>query len=599
MQSQSENALQQEPDSSSSNSRTALRHRGKATMVPKAHTVEDNTLYLDSPSAYYRKSEVKESLRPGDTSHQTYSTVDQLKKAKDSNIFLKDLDSPGGNGYALSGENSRRTSEGSDEFHLRITETFQSADARDVGFENVDVQGDDDTVRLITGTKSKRTRTESIMSDPGSTRASGHKEETSCTIALQISFPFLMAGMGMVAAGLILDKVQHWEVFEKVSEVFILVPALLGLKGNLEMTLASRLSTVAHLGLLDDPRKKWSIIWGNMVLVEAQAMVVAFVASLVAMVLGWIPDGKWETNHALILCAGSLLTGAIASGILGGIMIFVIMLSRKCGVNPDNVATPIAASLGDLTTLSLLSGIAQGLYNILLDPHKVWIVWLIIAAFVLLTPLLTYIAYRNQYTRDVIQNGWFPILAAMGISSLGGFILDFAVSSNPGVAVFAPVINGVGGNFVAVQASRLSTYLHQSTYPLGSLPPSKSCDCVTPCFLYCGKGNAHARSARVMTMMVIPGQLVFLLTIQFLQAGHTTISPQFVVVYLAVSLIQVVVLLFTCHSLVHRLWRAKQDPDNCAIPYLTALGDLLGTGLLALGFLFLWAIGDRDMDVGD
>lgn len=46
-------------------------------------------------------------------------------------------------------------------------------------------------------------------------------------------------------------------------------------------------------------------------------MVVAFIASLFAMLLGWIPDGKWETNHALILCAGSLLTGAIASGILG------------------------------------------------------------------------------------------------------------------------------------------------------------------------------------------------------------------------------------------------------------------------------------------
>lgn len=36
---------------------------------------------------------------------------------------------------------------------------------------------------------------------------------------------------------------QHWEVFNEISEVFILVPALVGLKGNLEMTLASRLST--------------------------------------------------------------------------------------------------------------------------------------------------------------------------------------------------------------------------------------------------------------------------------------------------------------------------------------------------------------------
>jgi len=32
-------------------------------------------------------------------------------------------------------------------------------------------------------------------------------------------------------------------VFLNIPEIFILVPALLGLKGNLEMTLASRLST--------------------------------------------------------------------------------------------------------------------------------------------------------------------------------------------------------------------------------------------------------------------------------------------------------------------------------------------------------------------
>ena len=32
-------------------------------------------------------------------------------------------------------------------------------------------------------------------------------------------------------------------VFKEITEIYILVPALLGLKGNLEMTLASRLST--------------------------------------------------------------------------------------------------------------------------------------------------------------------------------------------------------------------------------------------------------------------------------------------------------------------------------------------------------------------
>ena len=40
-----------------------------------------------------------------------------------------------------------------------------------------------------------------------------------------------------------------------------------------------------------------------------------------------------------------------------------LSFSLFCRVNPDNVATPIAASLGDLVTLSLLSWIASLLYN--------------------------------------------------------------------------------------------------------------------------------------------------------------------------------------------------------------------------------------------
>lgn len=45
-------------------------------------------------------------------------------------------------------------------------------------------------------------------------------------------------------AGLILLLLfQHWPVFSDVKELLTLVPPLVGLKGNLEMTLASRLST--------------------------------------------------------------------------------------------------------------------------------------------------------------------------------------------------------------------------------------------------------------------------------------------------------------------------------------------------------------------
>jgi len=44
-------------------------------------------------------------------------------------------------------------------------------------------------------------------------------------------------------------------------------------------------------------------------------------------------------------------------------MIAVILASKKLNINPDNVATPIAASMGDLITITLLSWIASLLFE--------------------------------------------------------------------------------------------------------------------------------------------------------------------------------------------------------------------------------------------
>lgn len=46
-------------------------------------------------------------------------------------------------------------------------------------------------------------------------------------------------------------------------------------------------------------------------------------------------------------------------------MVGVIIGSKRLGVNPDNVATPMAASFGDLITLALLACFSQSFYSIL------------------------------------------------------------------------------------------------------------------------------------------------------------------------------------------------------------------------------------------
>lgn len=90
---------------------------------------------------------------------------------------------------------------------------------------------------------------------------------------------------------------------------------------------------------------------------------VGFLGSIVAIVMGGIKSSDVELDHAYLLCASSLVTVSIASLVLGLITAGVIVFSRHCHINPDNVATPIAASLGDITSLALLSWVSTLLYE--------------------------------------------------------------------------------------------------------------------------------------------------------------------------------------------------------------------------------------------
>ena len=93
--------------------------------------------------------------------------------------------------------------------------------------------------------------------------------------------------------------------------------------------------------------------------------------------------------------------------------------------------------------------------------------------------------------------------------------------------------------------------------------------------------------ARVLLFLSLPGHVTFIFLIVRFATNPVRISFLFIFLYLFAALIQVAILLYIAQWIVGFVWRHERDPDNVAIPYLTAIGDLLGTALLTCVFLLL------------
>ncbi|KAH0951141.1 hypothetical protein HN011_004812 [Eciton burchellii] len=402
---------------------------------------------------------------------------------------------------------------------------------------------------------------------------------------LQVSLPFLIAGMGTIGAGRVLTVVKDQPAFKEVPQLLILITALQGLKGNLDMCLASRLCTQANLGNMTNWREISKMIIGNIALVQIQAIVAAICLSLFGMGVGAINGNVFSWERILLLAVSCMCTATSSCFILDFVMIAVILISYRFKMNPDNLATPLAASIGDVVSISILSIMASEFFSRI--NSEIWVLYTVFGSFLALLPFWILIVLKNKYTRSVLRSGWVPILSALLISGGGGLVLEKTIDSYKGFEVFQPVINGIGGNLVSVQASRMSTLLHQTSI-MGSLD-KKDKIWVSP-WRALFFGTPYAKTARLLVSMAIPGQLVFVFIADAMNPGNCRLHVYFVLIYITVSAMQVMLLLYIAHIIIHAMWRFKIDPDNSAIPYLTALGDLSGSLLLTLAFYVIYAI---------
>lgn len=474
--------------------------------------------------------------------------------------------------------------------------------------------------------------------------------ETKLIIILQVCLPFILAGFGNMAAGLMLNKVAQWRVFQKVPTFFILLPPFVGLKGNIEMTLASRLSTLSNLNLLQTGCQRRRAFESNLVLILSQAIglsvFAAFISLLCELLMGSNSSAGWleELEIASVVVLASALATSMLLVLISSIVIpSAIGLANLIQVNPDNLSTLIAALYGDVTCVLLYGLIANWMFGLREQNILIWPVS-IIAIALASWPVLTFMAHKFKETNRIALSSIPPMMASIVVSIGSGFVLALVVGRFHLIALYQPVVNGFGANLIAVQASRVSTWLwctalngstsdslestkekehHQQPQPqeqvqktsglIATFTPSKLEEVEntptdepslservkklvkTILWSFCNK-SPNSVAARLLLIMLVPAQTLYFFVIWLLSpTNYVVLTWQLYSIYITLCVIQVFILLLICEPLMTLLMRRNLDPDIFGISLLMALADLTGTICLTGAFFFLATIGDPNV----
>lgn len=169
------------------------------------------------------------------------------------------------------------------------------------------------------------------------------------------SFPFLMlCGFGEVLVGIMFGS--STSTLEMVPGLIVLIPALIGLRGNINTTLGSRLGSAVHMGLIT-PDDFWNDeLKENVKSSIVLSITMAFIAGILAFLTCFIV-GK-STVSLLKIVAIAVVSGTVAGLSLAFITISIIFYTFRRGLDPDNITGPSLATIGDLITLICILGAA-------------------------------------------------------------------------------------------------------------------------------------------------------------------------------------------------------------------------------------------------
>ncbi|MEY2568316.1 MAG: mgtE-like transporter [Actinomycetota bacterium] len=378
----------------------------------------------------------------------------------------------------------------------------------------------------------------------------------------------LLSSGGDLLAGLTLGAITG--TLERLPGLLVLVPAAIGMRGNIFGALGSRLGTSIHTGTFRLSARRDTVVGQNVAasvaLTLAVSVALAVLAKTIAVAFG--VEGTISVADYVVI---SVLGGALASVVVLVITVGVAAGAARFGWDLDTVAAPVVTAAGDVVTLPSLF-LATSLVSVPVVTPVLAVVVTVVAVTVLVRVLRSPLDLLRRIVRESM-----PVLVLAGaVDVVAGLTIEKRLESFvafPALLVLIPPFLEDAGALGGILSSRLSSKLH-----LGVIAPT----------------NVPQRAARrdflLIVAFAVPVFVLVALSADVAAIAFGLRSPgparMIAVAMLGGALATAFAIAVAYYGAIGA-YRFGLDPDNHGIPLVTSSMDLVGAMSLILAIVLI------------
>lgn len=342
----------------------------------------------------------------------------------------------------------------------------------------------------------------------------------------------------------------------------MLIPASVGMRGNIFGAIGARLGTGVAAGLFEPTLRRGGLVANNaeigLLSAVLSSLYLAAIAKPVAAAFGERTISFWD------LVTISVLGGLLASAIILVVTIVLSLQSFRRGWDLDAVSTPMVTALGDMVTLPALF-----LASLVARNDVANVVAVVLCLLAAAAALVRVVGWSPRDVRRVLLEMAGVLALAPLLDIVAGALLEVhrtQLNVVAGLLILIPPFVSQAGALGGILSSRLSSKLQ-----LGVITPRGRPE--VPALI--DGSIVVILGAGIFTFIGAVAWLLSILTGQAHPPGGTMVGGA-----LLAGLLVLPVILVSGYYVAVLTSRFGLDPDNHGVPIITSLLDLAGVAAI-------------------